>query len=385
MGDLTLVRQLALAGIRCALIARSDHPGHASRFVCASLDPGDVWAEPELAVDRLVSFGRTFPERPVLFYEGDGDLLLVSRYRDRLSAAFRFVVADPVLVEDLVDKGRFQALAQRLDLPVPRSRRLSYVDGAWPDVGDLRFPVILKQLVRRADDRFRPPAGGAKGLHVDTPAQLAAVCRQLAQAGIEVLAQEVVPGPETRVESFHVYVDDSGTIAGEFTGRKIRTYPIHYGDSSAVEIVDLPDVRALGREFTRRLGLRGVAKFDFKRGPDGRLHLLEVNPRFNLWHHPAALAGINLPALVYADLVGQPRLDVAPTQRRIRWCDLRLDVRAARASGIPLVAWLLWALSSEAKGGGIAWDDPLPAVYVVRSLVARARATPRALQRHQRA
>ena len=53
-----------------------------------------------------------------------------------------------------------------------------------------------------------------------------------------------------------------------------------------------------------RLGFRGVIKLDFKEDErDGCLYLLEANPRFNLWHHPGAIAGVNLPALVYSDLV----------------------------------------------------------------------------------
>ena len=56
-----------------------------------------------------------------------------------------------------------------------------------------------------------------------------------------------------------------------------------------------------------RLALTGVAKLDFKRDPQGNLRLLEINPRFNLWHHAGAIAGVNIPALVYADLAGLPR------------------------------------------------------------------------------
>jgi D-aspartate ligase len=47
-----------------------------------------------------------------------------------------------------------------------------------------------------------------------------------------------------------------------------------------------------------RLGVRGVAKLDIKRDDRGRLHLLEINPRSNLWHDPGAVAGVNLPAMV---------------------------------------------------------------------------------------
>src|SRR5215831_6788909 len=87
------------------------------------------------------------PERPVLFYEEDAQLLLVSRYRERLAQAFRFVVADAALVEDLVDKARFQDLAERLHLPVPPARRFEPAGAKPADLG-LRFPLIIKPLTR---------------------------------------------------------------------------------------------------------------------------------------------------------------------------------------------------------------------------------------------
>src|SRR5207244_1123214 len=98
----------------------------------------------------------------------------------------------------------------------------------------------------------------------------------------------------------------------------------------------------LGRALTRKLNLRGVAKFDFKRAHDRSLHLLEVNPRFNLWHHLGAVAGVNLPALVYADLTGAARPPVALARAGTRWCAV-WDFAAARASGIGPAAWLRFA------------------------------------------
>src|SRR6266480_5798567 len=80
------------------------------------------------------------------------------------------------------------------------------------------------------------------------------------------------------------------------------------------------DVCSSDLELVRRLGLRGVAKLDFKRAPDGQLYLLEVNPRFTLWHHLGARAGVNIPALVYADLAGLPRGRVLQARAGVRWC-----------------------------------------------------------------
>ena len=112
---------------------------------------------------------------------------------------------------------------------------------------------------------------------------------------------------------------------------------------------------------TRRLGLRGVAKFDFKRDAAGGLHLLEVNARFNLWHHAGARAGVNLPALVYADLAGLPRPEPRAARAGVRWIYHGHDARAARRQGVSLRRWLRWAAGAEAKSI-VARDDPLPMV-----------------------
>jgi D-aspartate ligase len=161
------------------------------------------------------------------------------------------------------------------------------------------------------------------------------------------------------VESYHTYVDQRGEVVAEFTGRKIRTLPASFGHSTAIEITDTPDVEVLGRKLIRELGLQGVAKLDFKRGPDGILYLLEVNARFSLWHHPGAIAGVNVPALVYGDLVGWSRPAVGRVRAGVRWCRPWKDIFAARASGMPLSKWLPWVLRSEAKNA-VAWEDPLP-------------------------
>jgi D-aspartate ligase len=86
---------------------------------------------------------------------------------------------------------------------------------------------------------------------------------------------------------------------------------------------------------------------------------LEINPRFNLWHHAGAVAGVNIPALVYADLVGISRPQVAGARAGVRWCRMWKDLPAARAGGMPLAAWLRWALTCEAKST-LSWDDPMP-------------------------
>ena len=367
IGSMDLVRPLGLAGISCAVVVEAGDVAAYSRFTRDVVPLADPLREPQLLLERLMRYADRQTEPPILYYGQDSDLLFVSRHRQRLRERFRFVIADPALVDDLVDKERFTELARRLDLPVPAAL---CVDASAVSAGevDLTFPVVVKPVAREKRGNWAAVADGAKALGAATEHELSAIWPGLARQRLQVLVQELIPGPESRVESYHVYVDAAGQTAGEFTGRKIRTDPAEYGETTALEITDARDVAELGREATRRLGLRGVAKLDFKRDASGRLHLLEVNPRFNLWHHPGAKAGVNLPALVYADLVGLPRPHARSARAGVRWVYHGHDARAARAQGVPLHRWVPWAISSDAKSV-VSLDDPLP---VIMGALARA-------------
>ncbi|HEX8121460.1 MAG TPA: ATP-grasp domain-containing protein [Solirubrobacteraceae bacterium] len=355
MGGFDVVRPLTLAGIECALFADPGDPSRRSRRVRGISGWADPVREPQAAVDALLAFAAAEPVPPVLYPANDGAILLASRHRERLAGAFRLTLARGELVEDLLHKDRFAALAERAGLPVPASRRLR-VEGPPPGDLDLRFPIVLKPVVRgRA---WRHERSDAKAMPAQDARELAQRWQEL-EPGSEVLAQEAIPGPERRIESFHVYVGDDGGVLGEFTGRKVRTYPVRFGESTAVEITDEADVARIGRDVVERIGLRGVAKLDFKRAEDGSLALLEINPRFNLWHFPGAIAGVNLPAIAHADATGAPPPPAGRVRAGVRWCDPLLDPLAARAEGVALRRWARWAAGCDAVSG-FTWDDPLP-------------------------
>ncbi|MDR6756391.1 putative ATP-grasp superfamily ATP-dependent carboligase [Mycoplana sp. BE70] len=356
MGDMNVVRPLGLAGISCAVVAPPGNPTTYSRFVRAVLPWQSFSKNLDALADMLLRFGTAQQEPPVLFFEEDSHLLFMSRYRERLGQAFRFILPEVALVEDLVDKARFQFLAERLSLPVPASRRIRPCADSVPVSIDLRFPVVIKPLRRRSPWEFI--ASGGKAIEVATEEAFRELWPRLASNEMDLLVQEMIPGPESCIESYHVYVDHRGEIAGEFTGRKIRTYPPSCGHSTALETTDAADVASLGHALVEKLNLHGVAKFDFKRDPDGALHLLEVNPRFNLWHVLGARAGVNIPALVYADLTGQSRPPPAKARPGIRWCTLPSDWFAARAIGLPLRSWLPWVIRCEVTSH-LSWDDPV--------------------------
>jgi predicted ATP-grasp superfamily ATP-dependent carboligase len=360
LADLDIVRPLGRAGVRCIAVARGTDPVRWSRFTDAFADRTG-WGTDDERVAGLLALAAREPEPPTLFYANDQDLLLVSRRRAALGEGFRFAIAGAELVELLLSKTRAHERFVALGLPVPPLWRLDRDAGGPPD--GIGFPVVVKPVVRE----HGPATGGAaKATRFGTAAELEAAWPALAASADDLLAQRLIEGGEDRIESYHAYVDAAGEIAGEFCGRKLRTFPVRYGNTTALVTTDAEDVRALGRRVVQGLGLRGVAKVDFKRDPAGSLWLLEVNPRFNLWHHAGACAGVNIPALVHADLTDTARPAVRAPRAGLTWTDPLMDRRARREAGVSVPRWLAWTARADSRWS-IALDDPLP---VVRGIVA---------------
>lgn len=355
LGDREMAAPLHAVGVPVTLVHHRQAPARFSRYVSDWLE--DPRPDETALVERLLQQSSKSSGSAVVYYQQDDDLLFVSRHRETLAEKLRFVVPDARLVGRLLDKWAFQELATELQLPVPPARVVRTAASAR-DVMDLGFPVLVKPLNRgKAWDEVTP----SKALLVYDQAELGVLLTTLSRSHPQVLLQRPVPGAESRIESYHAYVDADGAVAGEFTGRKIRTYPTSLGHSTALETTHAEDVAHLGRAVLRTLRFRGVAKLDFKRDLDGRLWLLEINPRFNLWHRLGAAAGVNLPAIVWADLMGLPRPPRASARPGATWCRVDRDWRAVRREGARPLSWLPWVTRVDVRAG-LELGDPMPLI-----------------------
>lgn len=380
MGDLSLVRCLGRQGIPVAVVTE-----YVTGSVVRSRYVHEVLAWPagisdEEMVRRMCDFASRFDSPPVLFYQGDDDLLLVSRARRELAHHYRMVLPPAELVEQFVDKVRFAELAARRGLPTPRTiilRRGAPIPGEmlqWDD-----FPAVLKPSSRHgwfgSSLHEKQLGTNQKAIRVESREQLEQLLPALREHHTDFLLQHAVPGGEECILSYHAYFRPNGEVAAEFTGRKVRTYPRTYGLSTHLEVTDDPEIKAVGRRLLEQLGFSGVVKIDMKKDPvTGRLHLLEVNPRFTLWNHPGALAGVDIPKLVYDDLVTQTGGHAGPARPGVRWMVTRADFRAFmqyRAAGEASLGRWLWQTVTADVHEDFHWRDPLPAVVDLWDMVRR--------------
>jgi D-aspartate ligase len=368
LGDLNMLRCFVGADIPTVIaVSDSDATVLSSRFarsyrMIAGFD------DPERAIADLEDIARDLPDRPVLFYGNDRQLLAISRHRDRLARTYRFTMPPPELVEVLVDKARFAERAEALGLPVPVTVAASEVTGVDELLARVRLPCVLKPTshIGWFTHRALHADGPRKALIATTADQLRARYTEVARCTPDFLIQEYIPGGEDLIYSFHAYVDAAGTTLARFAGKKIRTFPREAGVSTYLGLVKEPRVLALGDAAVARLGLVGPLKIDLKMHAEtGELYILEVNPRFNLWHYLGAASGINLPRIAYADLTGVPH-EAPPTEYAtdIHWLSFSDDLRSFLRSYHPAgeLGWLGWlgSLRGRKVYDVFAWSDPLP-------------------------
>src|SRR5258705_269768 len=107
IGDVSMVRALGRRGIPVAVATAEPSSSLTRSRYCHSVVPTPSFVDdPEGAVRGLVAWARKQPTSPVLFYQGDHDLLALSRLRDQLSPHLSCLLPPPDLVEDLVDNLR---------------------------------------------------------------------------------------------------------------------------------------------------------------------------------------------------------------------------------------------------------------------------------------
>jgi predicted ATP-grasp superfamily ATP-dependent carboligase len=366
LGGLNVVRALGLARIP-AIIASPERntPAMASRYCAASILLPPI-AQREAYAEALARAGRRLAEehgtRLPLFYDNDDRLSIVQDYRALLEPHYRLLLNDPELDAALLDKALFQALGESRGLPVPR--RI-----AWEALEGFPGAVLAKPKVKTAWDHssiHRQLFGGAGKARIFASGAEAHANETVRALAAQLQFQELVPGGDDALWSFHGFADERGNVLASFVGRKLRTYPELTGDSAYLRLVRDENVAALGREIAARLPLAGIFKMDFKRHPrTGRFHLLEINTRFNLWHYVGAMNGVNLPGVAYEYLFhGRKILVPGKAKTRYRWLSLRFDWRAYKELSlygrIGFVQWLASLLEAPKVYEYFAWTDPAP-------------------------
>ena len=359
--SLGVVRSLGRQGIR-VWVLRDDHVLAGWSRYCERTLPWPAVSEPE-RVEYLIGLARAHGLSGWALFPADEEpAALLARNRDALGEHFRLGILAPwETLRWAYDKRLTYQLAAELGVAHPRT--LTPRDKEDVAGYDGAFPAILKPAFRPELNRFTI----SKAWPVTDRASLVARYEE-ASALLDpdlIMIQELIPGGgETQFS--YAALCKAGRPLASLVARRTRQWPMDFGRASTyVETVDDPDVEETGRRVLAALRFDGIVELEFKRDPrDGRLKLLDINPRIWGWHTLARRAGVDFPYLLWRMLHGEP---IAQTRGRpgVRWVRALTDVpqafteiRAGRLSPVSYIA----SLRGPIEFAVLAGDDPLPAL-----------------------
>ena len=266
------------------------------------------------------------------------------------------------ILECIADKYKQYLLALEAGIPVPRTFVAKNMDELQEIMNEIPFPAFIKGAEVTS---WRSKIGVAsKGFVVSNRKELVDTFKVIFGKGAIGLVQEIIPGPDTNHYKSSCYLSGNGEILLAFGLQKIRQQPAGFGFGCLVQSIKYPEMLDLGKEFFNKIGYRGVGSAEFKLDPrDGRLKLIELNPRYWQQNGLADRCGMNFPLMNYLDLTGAEMKPVMEYRSGIKWVNIYSDIesfREYRHRG--QLSWRQWLVSfrGEIMLSDLAWEDLLP-------------------------
>jgi predicted ATP-grasp superfamily ATP-dependent carboligase len=281
-------------------------------------------------LERLAGDGSLGSGPAVLVPCSDAAVLAISRWRDRLGAAYRFVLPDHDVVELLMDKVRFAEHAIATGLPIPETRILRSRADAQVASRTMPYPAVVKPPLKTP---AWVAATRAKVFRVASGEELLATYDRYASASEVLIAQAWIDGDESSLVSANAYFDRTGRARAMFIARKTRQWPPETGTSClGVEVRD-DAVRDAALRLFQGVGYRGLAYVEMKVDARTGARLI-VEPNVGRPTGRSAIAeqgGVELVLSAYLDALGEPVPDTEQTYRGAKWIYWRHDAQAALA------------------------------------------------------
>jgi predicted ATP-grasp superfamily ATP-dependent carboligase len=326
-----LMRDLGRRGVATSCVDHNPaQPGFRTVYGRGDLCPNPD-TDPAGWRDFMIELAGRLGGRPVLIPSADQFVSAMAAHADALEPHYVFSREGLRAQALLAEKDTQYELAAEHGLPVPRTRTVTSAAEVRDFAAAARFPCLLKPKHAREWEGFPHghPLAFQKLVLAEDADALATAYARAAEAVPTAVVQEVIVGPDT---SKYVYLSCYGRGArrlGWCTVRERRTLPMSYGSGSLVEPVRDDEVESVCDAFFRRIGLVGVCEVELKRDSrDGRLLLIEANPRYSVTADAATYAGVELGWLHYLDLLGHPVEPVTWDGREFRHVVLLRDVPA---------------------------------------------------------
>ena len=328
-------------------------------------------------VDKLIEAANKTGVKPALFFTSDYFLRFVSEHIEQLTNIFHIQIAGESAIETVTNKAKFADFTKHNNLPAPTS----YVPKTTQEILALAetiiFPVLLKpsKSYDWSTDEFYKKYGNKKVIRINNKNDLIETWSTLRDSSEGLLIQEMISGNDDQHYSYCTYRRPQQGDMLSICVNKIRVLPIHGGAGSFLQVVNNAEMEDIAHKTLEALQYVGVASVCFKiNSKTNQPQIHEVNGRLPQWHSIFQACGIDLPYIMYRDMIGSPVPMPIKTFKKGKWAALGMDIYALleyrNNNELGLWQWMISYYNVKACAE-FAWDDWGPFRYFLKSIVIR--------------
>jgi D-aspartate ligase len=329
INGLGIVRNLGREGVQVYCLVDGPDPVAYSKY-CQKCFVIPYFSERiDILASFLSGFRRELKEQAVVFPTDDMSVLALSDLQYRMKDQFAFIVPSGEVAEKLVLKSKFYESLLECKVPHPRIATVGDAREARNAARDFGYPLYIRPSLSPHFSRVF----GQKGFVAHSEDQLVHYYRLVSARNIEVILQEIVPGPDTNMYGISGFFDSNHRPAALFGYHRLRGWPRGFGNSSLMESVPLSRLEIPRKtlvEYLAKLGYYGIMDAEFKLDArDGSYKLLEINAR-SWWQNSfPAKCGLNIVLRSYLDAIGEKTVSDEGYEGGVKWINVVDDIRSA--------------------------------------------------------
>jgi predicted ATP-grasp superfamily ATP-dependent carboligase len=295
----------------------------------------------------------------IIFPNSDEAVRVLSQHKEILENYYRIPTPYWESIRNVYIKRETYKVAEKNGISIPKIYDINSLEQLVES--DLQYPLVIKPSIR--DHFFNKTK--IKAFRVNTKEELIKTYQRV--RGViepdEILVQDFIPGGPKNLYSFCPFFKSGKVITG-VAGRRARQHPMDFGHASTyVELVDIPELRGISEKFLGLIDYYGIAEVEFMQDPrDNQYKLIEVNPRVWGWHTLAIAAGVDLPYLLYQDMIGE-EIEVLPSIKQMKWVRLITDIPTVFAeimNGNMKLSDYILSMKGKKKDAVLCLKDPFP-------------------------
>lgn len=317
----SLIRGLGRKGIKTSVSASADCPALKSRYCRQGFPVPNDYKISDYWFHLLLSNNNNTLHGHVILACNDEAVEFLANNKEALKQYYLLDDSIPELQLAMLDKARTLELAKRAGCSIPEFWNIQSLTDVEKLKNNLIYPVIIKPVYSHL---FQKKFKRKKYLLVNDANELIVKASEVLHTDLRFMICEFIPGPDSLCSSYHTYIDVNGNHLFDYTHKVIRRLHKNEGLASMHETKWLPETAKMGQRFFRGIRFQGMGHIEFKHDlRDGKLKVIECNPRFSAAQQTALKSGLDMGYIIYCRITGMPLPEARSFKEGvIRWCPL---------------------------------------------------------------